>query len=58
LCRYGTTEPFSRVRKGDVLILYDPGTFEKLGTVAVADAAVLLSPSSDVTRYSHPPTCS
>lgn len=46
---YGTTEPFSRVRKGDVLILYDPATFEKLGTVAVADAAVLLSPSSDVT---------
>lgn len=53
---YGTSEPFSRVRKGDALILYDPATFKELGTVTATDAAVLLSPSSDVTRCSRPRT--
>ena len=46
---YGTSEPFSRVRKGDALILYDPDTFKQLGTVTATNAALLLSPSSDVT---------
>lgn len=43
---YGTSEPMRRVFAGDSLDLFDPLTFQKLGTVTAQSDAVLLSPST------------